>query len=209
VVAIGLVTAGLSGCTVEKESPVYPELRWDGSAPTGPLEEDPWVQAARAELTAEAVARNRNDFSIPELARTATAGYRDRLSADASRVISNHGGTKLFPGPLPFAPTTVEVGYWNKGGDFAAVRGCVAARWATESGVPTGEIDGVGIEYRLERDHDGVMRVGSTSSLPDLACGAVGPLPTALFDPVPEPSGVTEVRDLVRPDGTTSGPRSR
>ncbi|WIB77495.1 hypothetical protein DEJ28_17910 [Curtobacterium sp. MCPF17_002] len=167
------------------------------------------MQAVRAELEAEAVARNRNDFSIPEFARTATPVYIDRVSANAIEAISNNGRTKLSPGPLPFTPTAVEVGYWNKGEDFAAVRGCVAGRWATESGVPTGEIDGVGIEYRLERDHDGLMRVSSTSSVPDLDCGALDPLPTALFDPAPEPSGVTDVRDVVRPDGTTSGPRSR
>ena len=208
VVALGLVV-GVAGCATEKEPPVYPSVQWQGAAPTGALEADPWVQAVRAELEAEAVARNRNDFSIPELADTATEGYVDRASASAIQMISNHDHTDLYPGPRPFLPAEVETDPWDTGDDVAAVRGCVAGEWSTESGRPEGDLEAFGIEYRMERDHDGVIRIDSSGTYPDLDCDALGELPVALFDPVPEPSGITEARDVVRPDGTTSGGAKR
>ncbi len=203
----GLMTLGISGCTTEQEAPDYPDVRWVGAAPTGSLERDPWVGAVRTELAAEAVARNRNDFSIPELAASATSSYVDRESADAVQTLRNHGSTTLVPGPLPFAPTEVEVGYRDQGEDFAAVRGCVAGNWSMDPGESLGDMSGFGREYRLERDHAGSIRVASVSGLPGLGCDTVGPLPVAVFDPVPEPSGVTDSGDLVRPDGTRDAPR--
>ncbi len=56
---------GLAGCRVVKRpAPPYPAVEWQGAAPSGALEADPWVQATRKFLEAEAVARNINDFSI-------------------------------------------------------------------------------------------------------------------------------------------------
>ena len=204
---VGIAVAVLSGCSAQNEPAVYPDVEWQGSAPSGPLEQDPWVQGVRAALEAEAVARNRNDFSLSEFKQSATDSYIDRQMGSAIEALASHHRTYLLPGPTPFLPTEVEVGAWGKGDDYAHVRGCYAMEWATESGTPPKDLVAHGREYRVERDSSGVIRVDSIASLPDLDCEAVGSLPVALFDPAPEPSGVTEAYDVVRTDGTTSRTR--
>lgn len=206
---VGLAVVGLVGCTTEEPAPIDPEVRWVGAAPSGRLDRDPWVRAVRAELVAEAVARNRNDFSLDAFAKTATPEYIGEASGTAIEALRANETTTLLPGPLPFTPTQVEVGYWDQGDDVAAVRGCVAGNWSMDPGDSLGHLRAFGREFRLERDHAGVMRVASTAGLPDAECDDAGPLPVALFDPVPEPSGVTAPGDLVRPDGTQSAPRRR
>ena len=172
--------------------------------PVGPLEDDPWVQGVRAELEAEAVARNWNDFSIPEIAETATEKYVDRITSEVITQVSNDGGTGLYPGPLPFTPVESEVGFDGRGDDAAEVRGCVAADWVTASGEPRGEVTARGIAFRLTRDSAGLVKVDSTVALPDMDCDE-GALPIALFTPAPHPTGVTDPHDIVRPDGTRYG----
>lgn len=163
------------------------------------------MQGVRAELEAEAVARNWLDFSIPEFAQTATETYIDRVASDVITHVSNHGATDLYPAPFPFAPVEVGVGYDGKGDDAAEVRGCVATGWATETGKPTDDVTGRGIAFRLIRDSGGLVQVDSTLELPDLDCPALDPLTIALFTPTPEPSGITEVYDITRPSGTKVG----
>ncbi|WP_152427234.1 hypothetical protein [Curtobacterium sp. Leaf154] len=202
--AIGCAVLTLAGCAEDEPPAVYPDVRWVGAAPSGPLEKDPWVRAVRAELEAEAVARNRNDFSIPELAHSATPSYIDRLASVAMETLRQNHDTDLFAGPWPFAPTEVELGNGNNGEDVAAVRGCKARNWTMTPGRSLGSLDaGYGVEYRLERDGNGVVRVDSIAGLPN--CDGRVPLRVAMFDPVPEPSSVTDVNELVRPDGTTVG----
>lgn len=205
-VALGLAAGSLTSCAAEQEPPLeFPRVSWEDGTPAGPLEADPWVQGVRAELEAEAVARNRLDFSIPEFAQTATETYVDRIASDVITRVSNRGATDVYPGPLPFAPVEVRVGYDGKGDDAAEVRGCVATGWATESGRPADDLTGRGIAYRLTRDSGGLVKVDSTVALPDLDCTALDPLPVALFTPAPEPSGITEVHDITRPSGTKVG----
>ena len=203
--ALGLATSSLTSCAAEQEPLEFPEVSWEDGTPAGPLEADPWVQGVRAELEAEAVARNRLDFSIPEWAQTGTQTYIDRVASDVITPVSNHGATDLYPGPLPFAPVEVKVGYDGKSDDAAEVRGCVATDWATESGKPADDLTGRGVAYRLTRDSRGLVKVDSTLALPDLDCTALEPLPAALFTPAPEPSGITEVYGITRPSGTKVG----
>ncbi|MEV7692723.1 hypothetical protein AB0N73_05275 [Microbacterium sp. NPDC089189] len=205
VVALGLAAGSLTSCAAEQEPLEFPAVSWEDGTPAGPLEADPWVQGVRAELEAEAVARNRLDFSIPEFAQTATQTYINRVASDAITDVSQHGATDLYPGPLPFVPVEVRVGYDGKDDDAAEVRGCVATDWTTESGKPADDLTARGIAYRLTRDSGGLVKVDSTLALHDLDCTALDPLPVALFTPAPEPSGITEVYDITRPSGTKVG----
>ncbi|MET4899376.1 hypothetical protein PV760_01715 [Paenarthrobacter sp. CC6] len=197
IVVLTAVTAGgLAGCRVEKRpAPPYPTVEWQGAAPTGPLESDPWVQATRDFLEAEAVARNINDFSIPELVRTAGRDMRSRAARPAFDNVKQRRRPDILPGPTPFLPLSVTP---NFRGDpnRAAVRGCRATAWSSEKGEVPSQLKGHGVEYRMERLADGTMRVESSASVPALDC-ADAMLPVSLFAPAPEPSDVTDVKDIV------------
>ncbi|MFK4638134.1 hypothetical protein [Paenarthrobacter histidinolovorans] len=196
-VVLAAVTAGgLAGCRVQKRpAPPYPAVEWQGAAPSGPLESDPWVQATRKFLEAEAVARNINDFSIPELVKTASRDARSRAARPALDDVKQKRRPDILPGPTPFLPLSVTPNFRGDP-DRAAVRGCKATEWSSEQGdVPT-ELKGYGVEYRMERLPDGTMRVETSVGIPDLECSDVT-LPMALFVPAPEPSDVTDVKDIV------------
>lgn len=190
-----LALGSLAACTPTDDEPApVPTTVWTAAAPEGPLEADPWVVAVRASLEAQAIAMNRNDFSLSEL--TATTGYdlRSRLYGAARDRVTNSGGTEILPGPLPFAPVEVTGGPDE---ETASVRGCVAERWASDAGTAPASPGARGIEYRLEQE-DGARIVTSTVNLPELDCSNVE-LAVALFDPVPEPSTVDDVEQIVRP----------
>ncbi|MBF4568321.1 hypothetical protein ITJ57_06010 [Plantibacter sp. VKM Ac-2880] len=193
--ALTVITLGsLTACTPSEEAPApLPSAVWSSSAPEGPLEGDPWVVAVRASLEAQAVAVNRNDFSLPSLTETTSYDLRSRLYGAARDQLAN-GATDVLPGPLPFAPVEV-IGVPED--ETASVRGCVAEQWASEGGTAPAVPGARGIEYRLEQK-DGSRVVTATVNVPDLDCSAVE-LPVALFDPAPEPSIVDDVEQIVRP----------
>lgn len=196
-VVLAAVTAGgLAGCRVQKRpAPPYPAVEWQGAAPSGPLESDPWVQATRKFLEAEAVARNINDFSIPELVKTASRDARSRAARPALDDVKQKRRPDILPGPTPFLPLSVTPNFRGDP-DRAAVRGCKATEWSSEQGdVPT-ELKSYGVEYRMERLPDGTMRVETSVGIPDVECSDVT-LPMALFVPAPESSDVTDVKDIV------------
>lgn len=196
VVLAAASAGGLAGCRVVKRpAPPYPAVEWQGGAPTGPLEADPWVQATRKFLEAEAVARNLNDFSIPELVKTASLDVRSRAARPAFNDVKQKRRPDIFPGPTPFMPLSVAPNFRGSP-DRAAVRGCKATRWSSEEGGVPAKVKGYGVEYRMERLPDGTMRVESTAGVPSLKCSGVT-LPVALFVPAPEPSDVTDVKDIV------------
>ncbi len=194
-VLAAIVVGSLTACTPTTQQPsVEPTTVWQSGAPSGSLEDDPWVGAVRASLEAQARAINRNDFSRPTLNATTAYDLRSRLYGASLDRFTNSGNTEVFPGPLPFAPVEVTDG---ADASAAAVRGCVAQQWASKEGTPPETLDARGIEYRLERDGDARV-VTSTANLPDLDCSTVE-LPVALFDPAPEPSTVDDIGKIVRP----------
>ena len=206
VMVLAAVTAGgLAGCRVEKRpAPPYPAVEWQGAAPSGPLESDPWVQAARKYLEAEAVARNINDFSIPELVKTASRDARSRAARPAFEDVKQKRRPDILPGPTPFLPLSVTPNFRGDP-DRAAVRGCKASDWSSEEGKVPAELKGYGVEYRMERLPDGTMRVESTAGISGSECSDVT-LPMALFVPAPEASDVTDVRDIVIAERTDLDP---
>ncbi|KUM36328.1 hypothetical protein [Arthrobacter sp. EpRS71] len=206
VMVLAAVTAGgLSGCRVVKRpAPPYPTVEWQGAEPSGPLEADPWVQATRKFLEAEAVARNINDFSIPELAKTASRDARSRAARPAIDDVKQGRRPDILPGPTPFLPLSVTPTFRGDP-DRAAVRGCKATEWSSEEGKVPAELKGYSVEYRMERLPDGTMRVESTVGIPALECSDAT-LPIALFVPAPEPSDVTDVKDIVIAERTDLDP---
>ncbi|WP_051483153.1 hypothetical protein [Arthrobacter sp. 31Y] len=206
VMVLAAVSAGgLAGCRVVKRpAPPYPEVDWQGAAPGGALEADPWVQATRKFLEAEAVARNINDFSIPELVHTASRDARSRAARPAFDDVKQGRRPEILPGPTPFLPLSVTPDFRGNP-DRAAVRGCKATGWSSEEGDVPAELRAYGVEYRMERLPDGTMRVEATVGLPDLECSDVT-LPVALFVPAPEPSDVTDVKDIVIAERTDLDP---
>jgi len=190
-----LVLGSLVACTPTDDGPApMPTTVWTSAAPEGPLEGDPWVETVRASLEAQAIAVNRNDFSLASLTETTSYDLRSRLYSAARDQVTSSGSTEILPGPLPFAP--VEVTGVPEDAT-ASVRGCVAEQWASEGGTPPAVPGARGIEYRLAQE-DGSRTVTSTVNVPDLDCSTVDP-PVALFDPAPEPSTVDDVERIVRP----------
>ncbi|KJL28314.1 hypothetical protein RS83_03385 [Microbacterium oxydans] len=184
---------GLVGCRPEIPQPQpYPSIEWEsGSAPSGGLEDDPWVQATRASLEAQAVAQNQNDFNLPELIRTTGLAVRSDGVAHARSQLKNGHRTVTVAGPMPFAPIEVIADAADPA--HARVQACVGASLALEASDQSS--GAFGIEYRLERIPEGLIRVVGSTGLSDLECDGVE-FALARFDPQPVPSTLTDARDV-------------
>jgi hypothetical protein len=183
----------LAGCAPTKPQPL-PSPTWSGSAPTGPLESDTWVVGARASLSAQAIAQNRNDFSLDVLTNTTGEELRTRLFASARESVRAGNESVVSPGPTPFAPSEVVVADDDAS---AVVRGCLADDWASSDGAVPSRLRAHGVEFRLQRSGDRTLMV-ENASVPGLDCSQAE-LPIALFSPAPEPSRVSDPADIVRP----------
>lgn len=183
----------LGGCAPEEPRPL-PSATWSGSAPTGALESDAWVEGVRASLAAQAIARNRDDFSLDVLTDTTGEDIRTRLFADAQDRVRAGVSSPVSPGPTPFAPAEVEAA---EDGASAIVRGCLADNWPSSDGEVPASLRSSGVEFRLQRSGERTLLVENTS-VPGLDCSQAD-LPIALFSPAPEPSQVSDPADIVRP----------
>lgn len=192
-VGLAVVLTVLTGCSPTAPQPL-PTASWDGASPSGQLDGDPWVVATRAALEAEAIARNRNDFSLPALTETTGSVLRDRLYQAARDRVGNGQRTDVLPGPTPFGAVEVEA---SDDGESAVVRGCLASNWASPDGAVPAELESLGVEFHLERGDYGPQLVDSRS-LNSLDCDSVE-LPVALLTPAPEPSEVGDTADIIRP----------
>lgn len=197
---LGLVVLllALTGCAPDEPRPV-PTARWSPSAPSGQLDADPWVVATRDALEAEALARNRNDFSLDTLTATTGSVLRDRLYTAARDRVSGGQRTDILPGPTPFGVVVVDAA---PDGASATVRGCLASDWASSDGAVPDSLEPLGVEFRLESGEDGPVLTDS-SAVNSLDCSGVDLL-TAFFDPAPEPSTVDDPAQIVRPTSDVS-----
>ncbi|HXH33393.1 MAG TPA: hypothetical protein VNJ54_03150 [Plantibacter sp.] len=193
---LAVVLTVLTGCSPTAPQPL-PTASWSGATPSGQLDGDPWVVATRAALEAEAIARNRNDFSLPALTATTGSVLRDRLYQAARDRIGNGQRTDVLPGPTPFGAVEVEA---SDDGESAVVRGCLASDWASPDGAVPAELESLGVEFRLERGDDGPQLTDSLS-LNSLDCDSVE-LPVSLLVPAPEPSEVGDPAEIVRPESS-------
>ncbi|WP_017197314.1 hypothetical protein [Arthrobacter sp. M2012083] len=196
------VAGGLSACREEKKpAPPYPAVEWQGAAPSEPLEADPWVMAARKSLEAQAVAQNITDFTLPELVETTGLELRVRISRPPLNDVAQKRRPDIRPGPDPFLPMKVQPGPVP---GTAEVHGCLV-RWASETGEVPDELSASGVMFRMEQLAEGQQRISSVVTLPDLDCSTAAP-PIALFAPAPQPSEVTDAKDVVRAKRTDIDP---
>lgn len=197
--ALGLVALlGLTGCTPkapDQSGEPMPKVVWSDGEPSGEFEQDPWVVAARASLTALAVAQNRNDFRLPEFVETSEYDVRSAAWRGARDRLDGGGRTLVNPGPQPLAPQSVQV----DGDDSARVSACVALGWATVEGKAPSSFETAGAEYTMARTDDGRIVLRKIAGLPGLDCEDAAPA-VGLFDPAPQPSTFSDSGDLVRPE---------
>lgn len=207
VMAVGLTIGMVSGCAGEQEPPPRPELVWVDGAPTGELESDEWVRAAREADFAEAWASNVADFSLPALSSTwndfAIESFVSRVEADLL-----HKRPRVYLGPRPMAPVLVAV---DDDGRGAVVAACVDA-------LDTKPADDDGNDwpllryYPLELTTDGERRMARGRSpqepftlpdgteLSDDYCDTLA-IPRAVFDPAPDLEALArkDMDDVVAP----------
>lgn len=115
----------LAGCFSQ---PTYehPDVVWQNGEPTGPLEDNPWVQAAvRASDLEMATAGATLDFSSEALYATTAGGhvarYRSAMDTSAQKEEWSYP-----PGPTPMIPIHVEE---SPSGNSANVTLCRARGW--------------------------------------------------------------------------------
>lgn len=218
-----LAVGALVGCSpaasdaVRPSDLATPDLRWEGSEPSGPLELDPWVQAVRSSELNFAVAANAHDFSDLDLWNTAS-GIEIR-SAEA-RVVdlarSERQDPNVVLGPFAFEPLRVDV---DPSGELATVVVCgFGGTWVSLQDMTVDlEADWEYSAYKVVRGEDGHLRAGAGGQLPQeildqgrvarsLACEP-SQRSIGWFDPVPvvTPFGP---EDVVRraPSGATATP---
>lgn len=149
---IGYVTAtlllaglALTGCGSVEPDP-RPEVVWPNGEPTGPLEDDPWVQAVRTTYLELDIAIATRDFSAPALRDTdpdIRRATRHNLE-DAAR----EDAWVFAPGPRPLIPIHVDEALDGKS---ATVITCSAAGWyiTAEHPEPPADPRGVLNEMRV------------------------------------------------------------
>lgn len=194
-IGLALMTGLITGCTPQDEpAPPFPRVNWPEGKPSGGLELDSHVQAARTALEVIAVARNRNDFRMPELVATATYEERSFLSNQARNDFKANDRTDLLPGPQPFSPTSVEPG----GKDRTLVRGCTTLNWETDTGsLPQEPGPSVGIILVISGSETSGLRLNNVISAPQADCSAAT-YSLGLFDPAPAPSAVKNPEDIAK-----------
>lgn len=207
VMSVGLMLGLLGGCAWTEEPPPRPELVWVDGAPTGELESDEWVQAAREADFAHAWASNVADFSLP----TVTSSWNDfAIKSFVSHVEADllHGRASVFLGPRPMAPVLVQV---DDDGKRALVAACVDAL-ETQPAYDDGNDWPLVRYYLLEMTEDGERRMARGRSpqepfilsdgteLTDDYCDTV-PIPRAVFDPAPDLEALArkDMDDVVAP----------
>ena len=200
--ALTVVVAFAAGCSADAPRPVEtPDVRWDGAAPSGSIEQDPWVKAVRAGELALAAATNSANYTDRALLDTWREEHVHRVAERGARRLDD-GSSYVLLGPSPFAPLAVEV---EPSKDRAVVRGCADAA-ATEPEVDMGPGPWPqAFEFRLERSPDGQRRIRGASglqepfmlpsgqSLTDEYCASIE-IPRGTFDPAPDVEAFRQLR---------------
>lgn len=189
-----LVVAGIAlvGCT-PTPSVEAPEVAWEDGAPSGELEDSPWVQAVRASDLALNTAWVTRDYTAKELQSTTQALVPEQLyNSQVGRAGREEFG--VFPGPTPMIPLSVD----EESDTQAVVQVCQATNWfltADQPEVPddlAGEIK----EYRVVSSGDSRRASGPapTGEECDLDGVSIG-----LFDPQPDPTETYSPDDVKEP----------
>lgn len=167
---------------------------------TSPLEDDPFVVAARAEDTGYLLAVNALDFSIPQFTEThSVEGAQELYDFFIDEYVTGGAPVVMFPGPSIWLPLEVNV---NSSGDGADVLFCDASvDWAISKEFPEPAYDlanGEELTITLETDDRGNL-VFAGENRTGVACDANG-APVQRFDPQPTvPDGPITLEDVTAP----------
>ena len=190
--ALIVVGIALMGCT-PGPGVEAPEVVWQDGAPSGELEESPWVQAVRASDLALNTAWVTRDYTAKELKETTDALVPQQLyNAQIGEARREEFG--VFPGPTPMIPLAVD----EEGDTQAVVRVCVATNWfltADQPDVPENLVGEVK-EYRVNEGggHRRASGGAPTAEECDLDGVSIG-----LFDPQPDPTETYSPDDVKEP----------
>ena len=207
-VCLSALTA--SGCGDGTPAPVTTaSVRWDESAPSGSLEEDPWVRAVRAGDLAYAAAVNGANFTDRTMRNTWREDHVLWFAKTAARRLVD-GSAYVILGPQPFTPLAGEV---DEFGTEAMVVGCADELVILPTPVDEDEERWPqGLEFRLELGDDGQRRItgvgglgepymlSTGEELTDEYCASVE-IPHGMFHPPPDPAALGDLRgsDVVAP----------
>lgn len=189
--ALIVVGIALVGCT-PAPSVEAPEVAWQDGAPSGELEESPWVQAVRASDLALNTAWVTRDYTAKELEETTEALVPQQLyNAQIGEARREEFG--VFPGPTPMIPLAVD----EESDTQAVVRVCVATNWfltADQPDVPENLVGEVK-EYRVVgTENRRATGPAPTAEECDLSDASIG-----LFDPLPDPTETYSPDDVKEP----------
>ncbi|MFB8189369.1 hypothetical protein ACFC14_08570 [Microbacterium sp. NPDC055988] len=189
-----LVIAGIAlvGCT-PTPGVEAPEVAWKDGAPSGELEDSPWVQAVRASDLALNTAWVTRDYTAQQLQSTTESLVIDRVAASqVGRAGREDFAT--FPGPTPMIPLSVD----EESDTQAIVRVCAATNWQISTEQPEIPADLVGEikEYRVYSGGGNRRASGAapTAEECDLTDASIG-----LFDPQPDPTETYSPDDVKVP----------
>ena len=204
-----IASSTLFGCSVDEPVPVpTASVRWVDGAPSGPFEEDLWVQAMREGELAYATAVNNANFADPSMASSWHEEHVRWFAKTAARRLDD-GTAYVILGPRPFTPLAVEVA---ASGEEATITGC-AGDMAFRPAVDDNEIRWPQpFEFRLELGPDGERRIVSAAGLDEARMLSTGETLTddycssvriahGEFDPVPDLHALQKLRgsDVVSP----------
>lgn len=190
--SIGLLALGVLATACAPAAVEAPTVVWQDGAPSGELEDSPWVQAVRASDLALNTAWVTRDYTAKELESSTQALVPEQVyNAQVGRAGREEFTT--FPGPTPMIPLSVD----EESDTQAVVRVCEATNWqisADQPDIPT-ELVGEIKEYRVvgtdDRRASGPAPTGEECDLDDAAIG--------LFDPQPDPTETYSPDDVKSP----------
>lgn len=192
-IAAVLLLWPLGACSPTDGAPqVRPSLTWVDSPPSGELESDEWVEAAREAEFARAWAANTADFSLPAVI---SVWDIDTIHDFAATVQSDllRGTPHVQLGPRPLTPVGVEVDEDGKGAVVAACVDDVEMQPPYDDGNDWPLVR----YYPLELADDGHRRIArgrppeepfilsDGTELTNEYCKTLT-IPRAVFDPVPD-----------------------
>lgn len=169
---------------------------------TSPLEDDPWVQAARAGDTGYLMAVNALDFSIPEFTETHNADSQQEFyDFFVEEYVDGGAPVVMFPGPSIWLP--LEVSPTDDGGGADLVFCNASVDWAVSAEFPEPAYDltnGTVLNISLTTDDRGNI-VWNGEADQGTPCDATG-APVQRFDPAPVvPDTPISLDDVTPPNG--------
>jgi len=197
------VVVAVTGCSVlnprtETTPKPVPLVVWENGEPSGELESTEYVQLLRKALPALAAATNQSNFTLPEAYEVIASNPLSRHYGAALDRVRGDFSPLTYPGPQPFTPTKVEEAYETDDGPVIEVTGCEIFDWASvEGAVPSTPFTVTGKVYQFT-NIEGAVKLSAEKGYPGLDCDGVE-IKIGVFDPVPTPSQVTDVEQIIGP----------